>query len=91
MLNYNGYFIAFLWYNKSILLETTILRMYVEGDKGTGRFITSLGVYVCGVVHVNGCCNSIFDKNKSFTTNSYNQTISFICSSGSITKESPSR
>ena len=47
MLNYNGYFIAFLWYNKSILLETTILRMYVEGDKGTGRFITSLGVYVC--------------------------------------------
>ena len=24
--------------------------MYVEGDKGTGRFITSLGVYVCWVI-----------------------------------------
>ena len=60
MLNYNGYFIAFLWYNKSILLETTILRMYVEGDKGTGRFITSLGVHVCGVIPTNDSWNSLY-------------------------------
>ena len=25
--------------------------MYVEGDKGTGRFITSLGVYLCWFIH----------------------------------------
>ena len=60
MLNYNGYFIAFLWYNKSILLETTILRMYVEGDKGTGGFITSLGVYVFGVIPTIDSCNSLY-------------------------------
>ena len=69
MLNYNGYFIAFLCYNMFILLETTLLSMYVEGDKGTGRFITSLGVYVCGFFYDYGGCNRLFHKIQSNPNN----------------------
>ena len=36
--------------------------MYVEGDKGTGRFITSLGVYVCGFIPTIDGCNSLYYK-----------------------------
>ena len=43
--------------------------MYVEGDKGTGGFITSSGVLVFGFVYVDGGCNRLFHKIQSNPNN----------------------
>lgn len=59
MLNYY-YLIMTFCVIINYVLENTLLRMYVEWDKGTGRFITSLGVYVCGFIPTIDSCNSLY-------------------------------
>ena len=41
------------------------MRLYVEGNKRTGRFITSLGVLVFGFFYDYGGCNRLFHKIQS--------------------------
>ena len=62
-------FCDILWYNIDYILETTILRMYVEGDKGTGRFDFTVGVLVCGFFYDYGGCNRLFHKIQSNPNN----------------------
>ena len=66
-------FYDILWYNIDYILETTILRLYVEGDKRTGGFITSMGVYLCWFIHHSHYWGSPYHKVKR-TTN--HQTVS---------------
>ena len=41
------------------------MRLYVEGNKRTGRFITSLGILVFGFFYDYGGCNRLFHKIQS--------------------------
>jgi hypothetical protein len=43
--------------------------MYVEGDKGTGRFDFTVGVLVCGFFYDYGGCNRLFHKIQSNPNN----------------------